>query len=197
LLARALPLSALLLLSVPLLAGCSTTGIAFADKPTPALSDSAPSARLATASLAGPSEETIKTVAPPAPAEALGYATDAGAPSPSLDALVVKYAQLYGVPESLVRRVIVRESKYNPRAHNGPYLGLMQIRHDTAHSMGYQGAAAGLLDAETNLKYAVKYLRGAYLCADGDQDRAVRLYAGGYYYVAKHKGLLREVGLAG
>ena len=61
--------------------------------------------------------------------------------------------------------------------------------------MGYRGAASGLLDAETNLKYAVKYLRGAYLTAGGNYDRSVRLYASGYYYDAKRKGLLDETGL--
>src|SRR6187402_3918175 len=49
----------------------------------------------------------------------------------SLDGLISRYAIIYNVPESLVRRVIQRESGYNPRARNGPYLGLMQIRHDT------------------------------------------------------------------
>jgi soluble lytic murein transglycosylase-like protein len=61
--------------------------------------------------------------------------------------------------------------------------------------MGYRGPASGLLDAETNLKYAVKYLRGAYITAEGNEDRAVRFYASGYYYDAKRKGLLRETGL--
>ena len=44
----------------------------------------------------------------------------------------------------------------------------MQISHATARSMGYSGSPAGLLDADTNLKYAVKYLRGAYLEVLGD-----------------------------
>jgi hypothetical protein len=52
-----------------------------------------------------------------------------------------------------------------------------------------------LLDADTNLRYAVKYLRGAYLVADGDHRRADRLYQTGYYYDAKRKGLLTETGL--
>jgi soluble lytic murein transglycosylase-like protein len=112
-----------------------------------------------------------------------------------MDRLIARYAALYDVPESLIRRVIMRESGYNPAARNGPYYGLMQIRHDTARSMGYSGSASGLLDADTNLRYAVKYLRGAWLCAEGSPDRAVRYYASGYYYVAKHKGLLDEVGL--
>jgi soluble lytic murein transglycosylase-like protein len=98
------------------------------------------------------------------------------------------------VPESLIRRVVQRESGFNPKARNGPYWGLMQIRHDTAKSMGYSGSAAGLLDAETNLKYAVKYLRGAYVVAGYNSDGAMRNYARGYYYDAKKLGLLKEVG---
>jgi soluble lytic murein transglycosylase-like protein len=71
----------------------------------------------------------------------------------------------------------------------------MQIKHATARGMGYDGPANGLLDAETNLKYAVKYLRGAWLVADGDEGRADRLYQRGYYYDAKRKGLLEATGL--
>ncbi len=112
----------------------------------------------------------------------------------SLDGLISRYSGQYDVPESLVRRVIARESGYNPSARNGPYLGLMQIRHDTARSMGYSGSASGLLDAETNLKYAVKYLAGAYIVGGRNQDQAVRNYSRGYYYDAKRQGLLEEAG---
>ena len=119
----------------------------------------------------------------------------AGTPRGDLDRLIAKYAALYEVPESLVRRVVKRESNFNPRARNRVYWGLMQIRHDTAKGMGYAGSAQGLLDAETNLKYAVKYLRGAYMVADGDHDLSVRFYARGYYYDAKRRGLLDETGL--
>jgi soluble lytic murein transglycosylase-like protein len=93
--------------------------------------------------------------------------------------------------------VIQRESGYNPRARNGPYYGLMQILPQTAHTMGYRGAPEGLLDAETNMKYAGKYLRGAWLVARGNEDRAVMWYARGYYYEAKRMGLLKETGLRG
>ena len=117
--------------------------------------------------------------------------------SPELDTLIERYAQLYEVPVALVRRVVKRESTFNPAAKNGPYLGLMQIRHDTAKGMGYQGNAKGLLNAETNLTYAVKYLKGAYLTASGDHDKAVRFYSRGYYYDAKKRGLLEATGLKG
>lgn len=109
--------------------------------------------------------------------------------------LISQYARAYEVPESLVHRVVQRESSYNPGARNGPYFGLMQILPQTAKTMGHGGAPQDLLDAETNLKYGVKYLRGAWLVADGDQDRAVGWYARGYYYEAKRKGLLKETGL--
>lgn len=110
-------------------------------------------------------------------------------------ALIDKYATVYKVPASLIHRVVRRESSYNPRAKNGPYLGLMQIRHDTARSMGYSGSANGLLDADTNLRYAVKYLRGAYIVGGYNADKAMRNYARGYYYDAKRAGMLDEVGL--
>jgi soluble lytic murein transglycosylase-like protein len=67
--------------------------------------------------------------------------------------------------------------------------GLMQIRLGTARAMGYSGSAAGLLDAQTNMTYAVRYLAGAYRAAGGNENRAVALYASGYYYQAKAKGL--------
>ncbi len=108
------------------------------------------------------------------------------------DVLISKYAAQNKVPESLVRRVIHRESRGNPRAvHAGNY-GLMQIRLGTARSLGYRGGARGLLDAETNVSYAVKYLAGAYRVAGGNADRAVHYYAAGYYYAAKRKGLVRS-----
>ncbi|RYE87385.1 MAG: lytic transglycosylase domain-containing protein [Hyphomicrobiales bacterium] len=125
---------------------------------------------------------------------ALAFADPAPTRSGGLDGLISKYSGQYDVPESLVRRVIQRESGYNPAARNGPYLGLMQIRHDTARTMGYHGPASGLLDADTNLHYAVKYLAGAYLVAGRNPDQAVRFYSRGYYYDAKRQGLLEEAG---
>jgi soluble lytic murein transglycosylase-like protein len=111
----------------------------------------------------------------------------------NLDALIAKHAAANGIPEALVRRVIKRES--GGRAHvvsKGNY-GIMQIKPATARGMGYHGTAAGLLDADTNMTYAVKYLANAYKVAGGNHDRAVALYAGGYYYAAKSKGMLKDV----
>lgn len=99
----------------------------------------------------------------------------------ALDAMIARHAAANGVPVDLVHRVVIRESGYNPRAVSKGNYGLMQIRHATARGMGYSGSAAGLLDAETNLTYAVKYLAGAYHAAGGNPGRAVALYARGYH----------------
>ncbi|RDE09409.1 transglycosylase SLT domain-containing protein [Pelagibacterium lacus] len=112
-----------------------------------------------------------------------------------IETLAQFYAQYYDVPLELVRRVINRESTFNPSARNGPYYGLMQILPATARTMGFRGEPSDLLNAETNLIYAVKYLRGAWLLAGGSHDRAVQLYAKGYYYEAKAAGLLEQTGL--
>ncbi len=112
-----------------------------------------------------------------------------------LNRLIDRYARRYDVPADLVHRVVQRESMYNPEARNGPYYGLMQIHPQTARTMGFRGDPSELLDAETNLTYAVKYLRGAWLVARGDRDDAVMWYARGYYYEAKRMGLLEETGL--
>ena len=121
-----------------------------------------------------------------APAFAQKLRSDA---SSNLDALIARHAAANNLPEDLVRRVIKRESGGNPRVISAGNYGLMQIKLPTARSMGYTGTAAGLLDADTNMTYAVKYLAGAYRVADGNTNRAVHYYAAGYYYAAKNKGM--------
>jgi soluble lytic murein transglycosylase-like protein len=111
----------------------------------------------------------------------------------ALEALVTKHATANGIPVSLVHRVVRRESNYNPRASHRGNLGLMQIQYGTARGMGYTGSAAGLLDADTNLSYAVPYLASAYRVAGGNENRAVSLYASGFYDHAKPQEMLAQV----
>jgi soluble lytic murein transglycosylase-like protein len=110
------------------------------------------------------------------------------------EALVATHAGANGVPVALVHRVIVRESRYQPRLiGRGGTIGLMQVKLATARSLGYTGDAEGLRDPNTNLTYGVKYLAGAYRAANGDHNRAMHLYASGYYDVAKRRRLERVV----
>lgn len=115
--------------------------------------------------------------------------------TPEIRKLVNKYADHYQVPRPLVHKVIQRESDYRPKARNGPYFGMMQILPATARGMGFAGQDKDLLDADTNLHFAVKYLRGAWLVSDGDIDKAVMWYARGYYYEARNRCLLVETEL--
>src|SRR5271168_5340117 len=79
------------------------------------------------------------------------------------DALVATHAKANSVPEALVHRVIMRESRYQPRlVGHGGTIGLMQIKLATARGLGYAGNAEGLCDPNANLTYGVKYLAGAY-----------------------------------
>ncbi len=115
--------------------------------------------------------------------------------TPELRASINKWADHYELPRELVHKLAIRESTHRPWAVNRPYYGLLQILPATARSMGYRGKAEGLLDADTNLEFAGKYLRGAWMLSDGDQQRAIFLYAKGYYYEAKKMGMLVETGL--
>jgi hypothetical protein len=115
--------------------------------------------------------------------------------TPEMRALVERYSDVHGIPDMLLHRVIQRESDYRPKARNGPYWGLMQILPQTARTMGFRGEPEDLLDPEVNLTYAGRYLRGAWILADGDMDDAIRLYASGYYFEARDRCLLVETGL--
>lgn len=104
----------------------------------------------------------------------------APAGSEGLKALVARHAAANGVPFSLADAVVRIESRYNPRASNAGNYGLMQIRHQTARGLGYTGSAGGLLDAETNARFAMKYLAEAYRLAGGDTCRTVMKYQSGH-----------------
>jgi soluble lytic murein transglycosylase-like protein len=118
-----------------------------------------------------------------------GFAEQTGInASGPIDGLMASAAGAAGVPSSLAARVVRRESGGNPSAVNRGNYGLMQIKLGTARAMGYGGSAAGLLDPQTNMTYAMRYLAGAYRAAGGDENRAVALYSRGYYDVAKAQG---------
>jgi hypothetical protein len=123
-----------------------------------------------------------------APAAAFGQAA-----RDNIDALIEQQAKANGVPASFVHAVVKRESNYNPSAKGGSALGLMQIKHATARSLGYTGDAAGLYDPATNLRYGVAYLAGAYRTAQGNLAQAYQFYNRGYYYAAKRQGISTEV----
>jgi soluble lytic murein transglycosylase-like protein len=98
----------------------------------------------------------------------------------ALKPLIARYATENGLPYELADAVIRLESRYNAGARNGSNMGLTQINVRTAQSLGYQGNAAGLLDAETNLRYGLKYLAVAYKLAAGDTCGTILRYQFGH-----------------
>lgn len=133
-----------------------------------------------------------RTAEPPSRAAAGLYPGE----TPEMRRLIRAAAAEHGIPEALLHRVIQRESDYRAEARNGPYWGLMQILPQTARTMGFRGEPRDLLDPRVNLRYGGRYLRGAWIVADGNMDRAVMWYARGYYFEARDRCLLVETGLA-
>lgn len=109
------------------------------------------------------------------------------------EAMVAVHARANSVPERLVHRVIMRESKYQPNlVGRGGTIGLMQIKLGTARGLGFTGTAEDLRDPQTNMTWAVKYLGGAYRAANGNEDRAVRNYAAGYHIPRKSRRAMQS-----
>ena len=122
-----------------------------------------------------------------------GFVYAQQAASPELLALVDHHARHHGVPPALAHQIVMKESRYNPAARNRSFLGLMQLRFETARGVGYRGPASGLLDPDVNLRYGMAYLGNAYRVAGGDARRAMALYSKGFYYEAKRKGMLGQM----
>jgi hypothetical protein len=101
---------------------------------------------------------------------------------PQLEALIHKYAQVYGVDPSLVRAVMRHESGFNAAAVSPKGAqGLMQLMPGTAALMGVKNP----FDPEQNIAGGVSYLRN---CLDRFQHNvplAVAAYNAGPEAVAR------------
>jgi hypothetical protein len=97
-----------------------------------------------------------------------------------LRSLVRRHADANGVPFAIADAVVRVESRYNPGASSKGNFGLMQIRLQTARGVGYVGGAAGLLNAETNARYGMRYLAQAFRMAGGDTCRTIMKYQSGH-----------------
>lgn len=96
-------------------------------------------------------------------------------------ALVVSYAAREGVPSALAVAVARHESGFNPhvRGRAGEW-GVMQIKCSTARDIGYRGACSGLANAETNIRWGVRYLAQAHRLAGGSECLTLSKYNGGH-----------------
>ncbi|MBO0662734.1 lytic transglycosylase domain-containing protein [Jiella sp. MQZ9-1] len=111
-------------------------------------------------------------------AEAAERGTISG--SAAIDKMIARHAKENGIPPALAFAVVRVESRYNPRARGRGVYGLSQIKPATARSLGFSGPASGLLDAETNLTYGMRYLKGAWEQGGHDVCRTAMKYQGGH-----------------
>lgn len=97
----------------------------------------------------------------------------------SLQSVIQKHASAEGVPLPLAYAIVRSESGFNPNVTNAGALGLMQIKLQAAQAVGYQGNADGLLDADTNLRFGMRFLGRVYQMAKGDACRTIAIYRSG------------------
>ena len=97
----------------------------------------------------------------------------------SLQSVIQKHALAEGVPLALAHAIVRSESGFNPNVTNAGAQGLMQIKLQAAQTVGYQGTADGLLDANTNLRFGMRYLGRIYQATKGDACRTIAIYRSG------------------
>lgn len=99
---------------------------------------------------------------------------------PKMDRMIEKAADDNDIPRELAYAVVRVESHYNPRARGSGVYGLSQIKPATARGLGFDGPAEALLDPETNLRYGMRYLKGAWEQGNGDVCQTAMKYKGGH-----------------
>jgi soluble lytic murein transglycosylase-like protein len=86
-----------------------------------------------------------------------------------------------GLPAEIADAVATVESGYDFRAIGRVgEIGLMQVLPSTARLLGFEGTLAELAVPDTNIRYGVAYLAGAWRLAETDLCRTVMKYRAGH-----------------
>jgi hypothetical protein len=119
--------------------------------------------------------------------------------------LIHRAAAAAAMPADLGYAVAFVETGLNPEAIGDVgEVGLMQVRPQTAATMGFRGADRELAAPQTNIRYGVAYLAQAWRLAGGDLCRALMKYRAGHeeermtarsvQYCARAKNYLKRIG---
>ena len=85
------------------------------------------------------------------------------------------------LPADIAEAVVFVESGYNPGTIGTVgEIGLMQVRPETAATLGFRGNNAELAEPDINIHYGVLYLSRAWRLAGGDLCRALMKYRAGH-----------------
>jgi soluble lytic murein transglycosylase-like protein len=132
---------------------------------------------------------TVAFAPPPGRAQPAGDGIEATADASTSDrnnrnALRVKVrteALRAGLPAEIADAVATVESGYDFRAIGRVgEIGLMQVLPSTARLLGFEGTLAELAAPDTNIRYGVAYLAGAWRLAETDLCRTVMKYRAGH-----------------
>jgi soluble lytic murein transglycosylase-like protein len=103
--------------------------------------------------------------------------------------IILATAKTIGVPGFLLLAICTHESGLRnviaPQDHGSPSFGVCQLKENTAKLLGYSGDGNGLMNPETNIRYAALYLKMQLDRYDGSWCQAVSAFNAGSYTESK------------
>lgn len=94
---------------------------------------------------------------------------------------LTREAEAQKLPPAVADAVAFVESGYDSNARGSAgEIGLMQILPSTAAMLGHSGSPLDLLQPDTNIRYAVRYLAQAWHLTNGDLCRSLMKYRAGH-----------------
>ena len=102
------------------------------------------------------------------------------------DDLITRASEKYGVDPTLIKAIICKESKFDPKAGSGAGAkGLMQMMPATAKALGVKDRS----NPEQSVMAGTKYIGQLLKQYDGDETLALAAYNAGPGNVRKYKGV--------